>query len=164
MRKGCAARLWLRWSRSCVCPPAGVAANARVRAVPVLHRALPLPVIKTPGHSRTGRKTRVGLTSNSKAGLRLGRRLSIRGRRTQMPVIRVRAILVRAILPRAIRVPVIRAHTAPFGRAISVLAQLLQATLATGSISTKVFRFRSRSGFCAATRISTGCRLPTSSG
>jgi hypothetical protein len=173
MRKNCAARLWLRWSRFCVCRAAGLVASTRAPPVPRLHRRLPRPEIKAPGCSRTDLKTWAGLTSKAKAGRSKagrrqgrcsGRRLSIQGLAAHLAAIPILAILILAILILAIPVTAPRLTHHPLGQVISVLAPRLQATLATGLISTAASRFRIRSGRCAATPISIGYPLPTSSG
>jgi len=123
-------------------------ASVRLRHGGPRHRAQQPQRIKVRGRKQTRPDTKTAPTSNFKPGLKVGRHS---GRRLAIPLLAIKAHMGRA-------------HMAQRGRVISAHEPLLQATSATGSISTKAFPFRSRSGCCATTPVSIGFQLPTSSG
>jgi hypothetical protein len=149
---------WLPRSRLHVFPQPGHMANAAERPHPVLLprvlRILPPHVLNPPGLSQSGLNTRPVQPRNPRVA-RKGTLCSVRhmGIRRSMraPLIRfgpIRGQATRALPFQGMRPP----------------SMLLRNIWATGSISTAIFLYRIRSGYCAATPTSGASTRRTSNG
>ena len=145
-----AARLWpLWWQRFCVCPRPGVAASTRPHRVPRPTR--PHRGLRPANRSPQSRRTETGRVRRYRAGRR-GTHQRARDRVIPLLVMGSRAVSASHI--RAMALLVIALPAIPAGRmqagAMRPRAIILRGILATGSISIAIFRYRIRSGCCAA--------------
>jgi len=165
MRSGCTARLWLRWWRCRFVlrlPGREGSMLLLPQATRLLRGGLKGHGLRLRGSSPAGRRLRSGPTRKCKGGRQA---VSFSG-----PVIRELRILMRdthgrdiLLAPRRGLLTVPRRMQRRLDH-IPIRARRLRGIWATGSISTAIFRCRTRNGFCATTRASGGFRRANRTG